>query len=306
MCDLVERIIEWLAAGDRPAHCEHRLDAGVVSVGFCSLPVNGNRHHDETENTVAALARGETMNSSEVAVATTDLRTATIVDLSQPIYMGMPVYPGHLTTAVFDHHTHQGTLGKFESDMSYATKGLILSDHGPTHVDSISHFDPTEGAPTIDQMPLDTFCGEGTCIDISSTGPREYCSADELDAALERSGAELKPEDVLLINTGTFERHGGTSDYLSEYPGLDESGAEWLVDRKVKVFGVDSPSPDNPASPTYPVHLMCRREHITHYENLAHLRSLVGRRFFFVALPLQIQEGHGSPVRAVALLPDGA
>jgi len=233
---------------------------------------------------------------------TIDVRGSTILDLSQPIYKGMPVYPGHLTTAVFDHHTHAETLGKFESDLSYATKGLILSDHGPTHVDSISHFDPDESAATIDRMPLDAFWGNGTCIDISSTPARGYCSAEGLDAALEASGAELRPGDVLLLNTGAFERHGGTAEYLSEYPGLDESAAEWLVEREVKVFGVDSPSPDSPASPTYPVHLVCRREHLTHYENLANLESLVGKRFVFMGLPLNVVGGHGSPVRAAALL----
>jgi kynurenine formamidase len=233
-----------------------------------------------------------------------DVRGSTIVDLSQPIYKGMPVYPGHLATVVFDYHAHADTLGKFESDFSYASKGLILSDHGPTHVDSISHFDSAEDAATIDEMPLDTFWGEGTCIDISSTPAREYCSAADLDASLEASGGELRPGDVLLLHTGTFERHGGTEEYTSQYPGLDESAAEWLVERKVKVFGVDCPSPDNPASPIYPVHLMCRREGVTHYENLAGLRPLIGRRFVFVALPLKVVGGHGSPVRAAAFLPD--
>jgi kynurenine formamidase len=234
---------------------------------------------------------------------TVDVRGSTIVDLSQPIYKGMPVYPGHLATVVFDFHTHAETLGKFESDFTYASKGLILSDHGPTHVDSISHFDSADDAATIDEMPLDTFWGEGTCIDISSTPAQEYCSAADLDASLEASGGELRPGDVLLLHTGTYERHGGTPEYTNQYPGLDESAAEWLVERKVKVFGVDCPSPDNPISPTYPIHLMCRREGITHYENLAGLRELIGRRFVFVALPLKVVGGHGSPVRAAALLP---
>jgi kynurenine formamidase len=235
---------------------------------------------------------------------TDSVRASTIVDLSQPIYTGMPVYPGHLPTTVFNYHEHAETLGKFESDFSYASKGLILSDHGPTHVDSYSHFDPDDEAPTIDQMDLNTFWGEGTCIDISATPPRGYCSADGLDAALEASGGELGAGDVLLIHTGHFEQHGGTPEYVSEYPGLDESGAEWLIDRQVRAFGVDSPSPDSPASPTYPVHLACRREHVTHYENLAGLRPLIGRRFVFIGLPLKVVGGHGSPVRAAALLSD--
>ncbi len=227
-----------------------------------------------------------------------------IVDLSQPIYKGMPVYPGHLGTVVFDFHSHEETLGKFESDLSYATKGILVSDHGPTHVDSFSHFDPAGDAPTIDEMSLDIFWGPGTCIDISSTAPQEYCSAEGLEAALEDSGAELRPGDVLLIHTGNFERNAGTDAYLSDYPGLDESAGEWLIEREVKAFGVDTPSPDNPISRTYPIHLICRREHVTHYENLANLGQLIGKRFTFLGLPLKVLGGHGSPVRAAAILSD--
>ena len=226
----------------------------------------------------------------------------TVVDISQPIYGGMPVFPGHLGTFVFEHHSHADTLGKFESDLSYATKGIMLSDHGPTHVDSFSHFDPADDAAPIDEMSLDLFYGEGTCIDISSTAAQEYCSAEGMEAALEAAGSELNAGDVLLIHTGNFEKNGGTDDYLSQYPGLDESAGEWLVEKKVKVFGIDTPSPDNPISRTYPIHLMCRREHLTHYEHLANLKGLVGKRFMFVGMPLKVTGGHGSPVRAVAFL----
>jgi kynurenine formamidase len=84
-----------------------------------------------------------------------------IVDLSQEIYQGMPVYPGHLNTVIFDYHTHASTQGVMDSDLTYATHGIILSDHGPTHVDSLSHFDPDPDAPTIDEMGLELFFGPG-------------------------------------------------------------------------------------------------------------------------------------------------
>jgi kynurenine formamidase len=48
--------------------------------------------------------------------------------------------------------------------------------------------------------------------------------------------------------------------------------------------------------------MMCRAEGITHFENLANLGRLVGRRFTFVGFPLRIRAGTGSPVRAVAVL----
>lgn len=226
----------------------------------------------------------------------------TIIDLSQEIYQGMQVYPGHLKTVVWEHHTHDETRRNFEGGFSYKSHGILLSDHGPTHVDALSHLDPRPEAPSIDQMPLETFIGPATCIDLSGKAPRSYISAADLDAAVQHVGVSINRGDIVLFYTGTYNRLHGTPEYTSQYPGLDESASEWIVAHGLKAFGVDSPSPDNPASRTYPCHMMCRAHGITHYENLANLDQLVGKRFTFIGLPLRLRGGTGSPVRAVALL----
>jgi kynurenine formamidase len=225
-----------------------------------------------------------------------------IVDLSQEIYQGMPVYAGHLKTVVWQHHSHEDTAPQFDSDFSYQSLGLLLCDHGPTHVDALSHLDPRPAAPHIDEMPLETFCGEGICLDVADVPARAYCDAARLERALAESAVELREGDVLLLRTGSAERYGGTREYVSQYPGLDASAAAWLGERRVKIFGVDSPSPDNPSDRIYPVHLFCREHGVTHYENLANLGAVTDTRFQFFGFPLRIRGGHGSPVRAVALL----
>jgi kynurenine formamidase len=48
--------------------------------------------------------------------------------------------------------------------------------------------------------------------------------------------------------------------------------------------------------------MMCRREHITHYENLANLDRLVNTRFTLVGFPRKLRGAHGGPTRAVALI----
>ncbi len=51
------------------------------------------------------------------------------------------------------------------------------------------------------------------------------------------------------------------------------------------------------------VHRICGKLQFTHYENLINLDKLVGlNRFQFIALPLKICGGTGSPIRAVAVL----
>lgn len=225
-----------------------------------------------------------------------------LIDLSQEIYQGMFVYPGHLKTVVWERVSHEETAKNFEGGFSFQSKGLMMNDHGPTHVDAISHLDPSDDAPTIDEMPLDTFYGSATCIDLSYKEPQSYISAEEIEAAVKKAGVEVGAGDTLLFHTGTCGRVYGTKEYTSQYPGLDESASEWIKDRGIKTFGVDSPSPDNPISKTYPAHMMCRETGITHYENLANLDQLVGKRFTFAGFPLKIRGGTGSPIRAVAIL----
>ena len=55
------------------------------------------------------------------------------IDLTQEIYTGMPVFPGHAKTVVFDTVTHKETGRSLTDGYSYRTNGLLLCDHGPPH-----------------------------------------------------------------------------------------------------------------------------------------------------------------------------
>jgi kynurenine formamidase len=225
-----------------------------------------------------------------------------IIDLSQDIYEGMKVYPGHLKTVQFEHATHEETEPRFEGGFSFQTTGFMLNDNGPTHVDSFSHLDPTPGAETIDQMSLDLFYGPAVCLDVTGFAPQTDINAEDLDRIVSESPVDVRRGDIVLFHTATWNRYAGDKRYLSEFPGLGESAGEWIVQKQIKTFGVDSPTPDNPASTSYPCHMMCRREHITHYENLANLDKVVNTRFTFAGFPLKLQGAHGGPTRAVAIV----
>ena len=224
-----------------------------------------------------------------------------LIDLSQVIYEGMKVYPGHLKTVQFEHATHEETAPRFEGGFSFQTSGFMLNDNGPTHVDSFSHLDPDPAAETIEQMPLDLFYGTAVCLDVTGFAPGTDITAEDLDRIEAASPVDVRQGDIVLFHTATWNLYAGDKRYLSEFAGLGESASEWIVDRGVKTFGVDSPTPDNPTSTSYPCHMMCRREHITHYENLANLDQVVDTRFTFAGFPLRVQGAHGGPTRAVAI-----
>jgi kynurenine formamidase len=216
----------------------------------------------------------------------------------------MKVYPGHLKTVQFEHATHEETAPRFEGGFSFQTTGFMLNDNGPTHVDSFSHLDPDPSADTIEKMPLDLFYGTAVCLDVTEFKPQTDITAEDLDRVVAAAPVEVNAGDIVLFHTATWNRYSGDKRYLTEFPGLGASASEWIVDKRIKTFGVDSPTPDNPSSTSYPCHMMCRREHITHYENLANLDQVTGLRFTFAGFPLRIRGGTGSPVRAVAIVED--
>ena len=226
-----------------------------------------------------------------------------IIDLSQEIYQGMPVFPGHLKTVIWNHVTHEETVKTLEKGYSYQSRGLLLCDHGPTHVDAINHIDPRPDAPSIDKMALDNFFGPALCLDVSGIPEGSLMGPEVIKSAEKESGQAIQTGDIVLFYTGHYDRHYPTTDYLEGYSGFSGEAAEYLIiEKKIKNWGVDSPSPDRHGDNSFPVHLVYRRTWVPHMENLCNLNKLVGRRFMFYGFPLKIRNGSGSPIRAVAVL----
>ncbi len=91
-----------------------------------------------------------------------------LVDLTQEIYNGMPVYPGHQRTVLFDVKTHDETRELNRPGLHTSTvMGLLMCDHGPTHVDAFVHIDSSPAAESVDQLPLDLFYTPAVCLDVS-------------------------------------------------------------------------------------------------------------------------------------------
>jgi len=226
-----------------------------------------------------------------------------VIDLTQEIYTGMPVFPGHLKTVVWDYVTHEETKRIMTEGYSYTTRGIMMSDHGPTHVDAICHIDPAADAPCIDKMPLETFFGPALCLDLSEPPEGSLFSPDDIKSAEKRVGQKIKPGDIVLFYTGHYDRHYPNHEYLEGYSGFSYDAAKYLIEeKKIKNWGVDNPSPDRPPTTNYPVHQHYRKTHVPHMENLCNLDKLIGKRFMFYGFPLKIRDGSGSPIRAVAVI----
>ena len=229
-----------------------------------------------------------------------------LYDLSQDVSQKTQMHPLHPRVEVYPFESHANSLKALGTGFSYRASLVIMSDHASTHVDALTHFDPREDAATIDQMPIDLFCGEAICIDVSHLAPRSGITVSDLEQSMARSALELRSGDIVLLYTGHFERAGGTDDYMNESPGLEPETAQWLIDSGAKMFGNQAPSVDVPDRYDFPVHQICRAAGVTHIENIGPLASVAGKRFTVFAFPLKIVPGTGSPIRLIAAVPDTA
>mgnify|MGYP001766165484 CR=1 FL=1 len=170
--------------------------------------------------------------------------------------------------------------------------------HTGTHVDAPCHF--FEDAPDFAAIPLDRLMGTGMVLDI----PGAPCLA--IDAAmLEARGGAVRAGDIVALYTG-WARHAGTEAYAL-HPYLTADAAQWLVDRRVKLLAIDTPSADLPIPQrqpgfAWPAHHILLGHGVLVSEHLTGHAALAGRRCEFLFNALAIAGSDGSPARVLARL----
>lgn len=180
----------------------------------------------------------------------------------------------------------------------YNTTNLHLYSHAGTHMDAPLHF--LDGGSTIDRWPLAQLVGPAHVIDLSTVEPHGlHTVADLLPHA-----ARITPGCRLLLRTD-WSLHADLPDYRPDMPRISAELARWLVDRGVALVGVETPSvaslrPENKAELTE-VHRTLLGGNIVIVESLTNLRELRRETVEFIALPLKIDGGDGSPVRAIGI-----
>src|SRR5208337_4964720 len=90
--------------------------------------------------------------------------------------------------------------------LGWALEFLTLTTHSGTHLDAPYHYHPTmdKGSPamTVDKVPLDWCFNDGVLLDFRHKADGERISAADLQRELDRIQYEIKPLDIVLIQTG--------------------------------------------------------------------------------------------------------
>lgn len=220
-----------------------------------------------------------------------------IVDLTVPLYDGLQSFPTHPKVTVIDFVTHAFSAARYIPPCKgYASKLVLLSDHGGTHLDAPFHFF-AEGK-TIDEVPLETTFGEAVFIDVSDRDMSQAITADMLEDRLKKTDTEVRKGDIVLIRGWAGEWNGEGFHHAA---ALDISAAKWLSAKEIKSVGVDLANADTGSDMLRPVHLELLGKAIGIMENLTNFDKLTKRRFFFMGIPLYIKGLSGSPIRALAV-----
>jgi kynurenine formamidase len=168
--------------------------------------------------------------------------------------------------------------------------------HFGTHVDAPRHF--IADGPAFDEIPLDRLHGPGVVWRIEADA-RGLIDA----AALDRQRPRLRPDDILLVDTG-WAAHLGSERY-GDNPSFTLDAADWMVAQQVKLLGIDCLTPDlavprRPPGFDWPVHHRLLSHGVLIAENLTNLGSLAGQRIEVLFLALNIRGADGAPARVIA------
>jgi kynurenine formamidase len=244
---------------------------------------------------------------SERAEITLFGRRAGVLDLTREISPEIPVYPGHMKVAMWDHLTHEESRMRLGDTpfRGYAVKGISMCDHDSTHMDAIYHFQPDRPDLTIDKFPIEHTFTEAAWIDVSDVQPRTHITLERVRRALDAAGIERLPAGgTLLYYTGAAKHWeaGDSIAFCSQYAGLDAEASRWILDQGVVNVLTDAVSTDNPADPTYPNHTAHAERLVNHTEVVANIEKIpVHQGFTVMVMPLRLIGATGSPVRVFAM-----
>ncbi len=266
--------------------------------------------------------------SWEIDVAFPAAGRMQVHDLAQPMYPGIPHHPLHPPFSF--------TLTKRHGDVVYtggvtgAAAMITTGDHVGTHVDGFAHVAKNGRLyGDVDIMDAHTYAGgmevhsvhemapivaPGHVVDMPTLLGRDLTAADgvtaeHLQAWFSDHGPEPTAGSVVLVRTGWDDKWDDPAAFLAVVegaPGMTLDGARWLSERGIKASGTDTIAFEQTPSPSLPVHVHFLVENGISIMEAMNLRPVVDAgawNFFFLAAPLPIRGGTGSPIRPLAFVP---
>ncbi len=205
-----------------------------------------------------------------------------LYDVTVPVFEGMPTWPKDPGVSIsLSRSIRRG-------DEANVTQ-LQMGAHTGTHTDAPIHFEPNGYG--IDQIPLDVLIGPCRVFDLCGI-------AGQIDAAAVAK-CDLQGVTRALFKTQNSEHWArGDRDFDPHYRGIVEDGAKLLVQRGIRLVGVDYLSVEPYGSKQHPVHHTLLGASIAIIEGLD-LSQVPEGDYEIMALPMKLRGADGAPTRVV-------
>ncbi|WP_338661917.1 cyclase family protein [Pararoseomonas sp. SCSIO 73927] len=256
-----------------------------------------------------------------------------IIDISVALTAGIRSDPPHMLPQIDyrDHHMTAPAMAEFmgvpvdalPNGEYAAVEQVNISTHNGTHMDAPYHFFSRMdealvegGRPSmrIDEVPLEWCLQPGVKLDFRDKPDGHVVTPEEVEAELRRIGHELKPLEIVLVNTRAGSRYG-QDDFVDSGCGMGRAATLWLAERGVRVVGTDGWSWDAPFSFTkkrvqetgdvsliWEGHRAGREIGYCQMEKLSNLEALPADGFTVSCFPVKIHGASAGWTRAVAIL----
>jgi kynurenine formamidase len=285
------------------------------------VPSNWGRWGSDDERGTANLLRPEIVQAAAARV-----RHGAVFSLAAPVSPEGPSLPSRRPMW----HVATSRL-RPAPETSSADDVIMMHTHGTTHVDALCHIFVGDtlynGHPASALQPGGAQkCGiehagplvsRGVLLDIAAfrgvphLGDGEAIEPDELETCAARQGVALRAGDVILVRTGWWRLFGQGPEararfYASE-PGLSGACGAWFREHDFVALGADNPAVEVVRAWGEPLPL--HRDviwgcggYLLEFLDLEQLGGARAYEFLYVATPLQIAGGVGSPIAPVAIV----
>jgi arylformamidase len=203
----------------------------------------------------------------------------TLFDVTRPIHPGMAVYPGDPEVVV-------RRVSSIPTGAPANVSMLSLGSHTGTHVDPPLHF--CEGAPAVDQLPLDVLIGPARLYEVAVRRQIDAASLAGLDLA-------ACPRVLFQVRTSS---HGPQVCGRPGAAGIAADAVEVLIQAGVRLVGLEDSSADPHESADFPAHRALLGAGVIIVEGLD-LSAVSPGPYELLCLPLKLSGGDGAPARVI-------
>ena len=186
----------------------------------------------------------------------------------------------------------------------------VIGEHAGSHIDAACHTVP--GAPSIDSYKADYFIAPYKKYALDRYEPRagEEIGLDKIKECEAQDGFVLEKGDIVLLQYGYdkyyYQELNGEIEqqwFGTNSPGISDEAAEYFVEHQIRAIGADTNNCESPQINGAHLNLSGHKKYflpnnIPIMENFVHMQPAPAEGIF-MALPLPVINGSGSPVRAV-------